>query len=81
MADPVHRAEADFPQVPGVDAANSPTAGQRCHRTGAGPCPCVSRAVPQGHNISLLDVLTNEIRDATSHRCCLLVLKLNGYYM
>jgi hypothetical protein len=37
--------------------------------------------VPQGHNVSLLDVLAIEIRDAASHRCCLLVLELTGYYM
>ena len=47
-----------------VDAANVPAAAQRCHRVGPGACASVSHTVPQGHDVSLLDVLTIEIRDA-----------------
>ena len=79
LADPVLPAEADFPQGARAEVASAPAAGERCHGTGAGAC--VSRTVSQGHNVSLLDVLAIEIRDAASHRWCLLVLELNGYYM
>jgi hypothetical protein len=55
-------------------------AASDCHGSGAGAGSCVGRTVPQGHNVSLLDVLQlrSEMRE---HRWCLLVLELNGYYM
>jgi hypothetical protein len=62
-ADPILPAEADFAQVPGKRGQRADS-GQRCTWTGAGACVRVSHTVPQGHNVSLLDVMAIEMRDA-----------------